>query len=534
MLDLVILGGTVVDGTGGPPYQADLAVLGDKIVCIGRLEGTNASFKVDASGKVVSPGFIDIHQHSDFTPLVNRRCESAVRQGITTAVVGNCGHGCAPISNPEHVQLTLLGYRSKWGIELDWRSYGEYLDRLQAPGIAINLFPLIPHGLVRLTTMGFARRVAGPYELEQMQRIVGRAMEEGAAGLSSGLEYFPGCYADQAELTELARVVGRYNGIYASHIRNRGDSFLEAVDEAIEIGRASHVPIQLSHLSPRPYAPSGSFERVLERIYKARDKGLEIGIDAFPDTLGPSPVAALLPGQIAEAPPRQILKRLRDGDVRCEIRTAFESRANYLLRGTGAEQILLRYTPEYSQLTGKSLQVAAEVTEQEVSDLVCELLLSAGNDLYNVHMEHPWTTKDDLHSLMREPICAFASDGVITAPYGPLEGFTLNSSSYGYTARILGQYTRQEGLFTLEEAVRRMTGLPAALIGLSNRGLLRQGWKADIVIFDPHTVHDNTSAGHPDRHPDGIETVIVNGAVVVHRGRHLGRLVGCLLQRGIS
>ena len=530
MLDVLLRGGSIVDGTGQLRYESDLGILEDRIVRIGKMGQMKATTVIDASGKMVSPGFIDIHQHSDLTPLINRRCESSVRQGITTAVIGNCGHGCAPISDPELVSLTLLGYRPEWGIELNWHSYGEYLDRFRSPGVAVNFFPLVAHGVVRMTAMGLERRAANPCELDQMRCMVAQAMEEGATGLSTGLEYFPGKYADTTELKELAKVVGRYGGIYASHIRNRADTFVGAVEEALDIGEVAGLSVQLSHLAPRPYTPTGVFEQVLEKIYDARNRGLEVAIDTFPDTFGPGPVAALLPEQVCEGHPRQVLERLRDENVRRKIQAAFTYPTNYLLKGAGVDHVFLSYVPERPDLMGKSLAAASELSGQDVHELVCDLLLSAGENFYNVFLEHLYATEDALHCLMREPICALGSDGIIAAPYGPCGDFTFNPSSYGYTARVLERYVREKGFYTLEDAVRRMTGLPATVLGLSNRGLLQEGWAADVVVFDPLRVRDNTTREHPNRYPDGIETVIVNGTVTVHNGEHTGALNGRILK----
>ena len=531
MLDILIREASIVDGTGHPAYRADIGVEADRIAVIGNLQEATSAITIEARGKVVAPGFIDVHQHSDFTPLVNRQCESAVRQGITTVVIGNCGHGCAPVVDSKLLPLTLLGYRPEWGVPIDWQSYGEYLDRLRSPGVAVNFYPLLAHGVVRMAVMGFERRSATPDELQSMGRLVARAMEEGAAGLSTGLEYSPGIHADRMELRELAKIVGRYGGLYASHIRNRADTFVDAVEEALDIGKVSGLSVQLSHLAPRPYAPAGVFDEVMDLVYRARERGMEILIDSFPDTFGPGPLAALLPSQICEGLPTQVMRRLTSKAVREEVKAAFSQPTNYLLRGAGAKQIFLTYVPEQAHLANQSLAAAADLNEESVYGLVCDLLLAAGDNFYNVFLEHLYAVENDLRHLMREPLCALASDGIITAPYGLLKDFTFNSSSYSYTARVLEQYVRQEQFYTLEDAVYRMTALPARSLGLTRRGQLQESYMADLVIFDPHTVHDNTSRQHPNRYPDGIETVIINGAITVHMGEHTGKLDGRILGR---
>ncbi len=527
--DILIQHGTVVDGTGGPRVRADVGVVGGRIVALGDLQGRDAHQTIDAAGLVVCPGFIDIHQHSDFTPLVNRACESAVRQGITTAVIGNCGHGCAPLTDPDLVRMVVVGYQPEWGVPLDWSSYGEYLERLATPGVAVNLAPLVAHGAVRLAVMGLDARPAAPDELNRMRGLVQEAMEAGAHGLSSGLEYSPGRHADQAELTELTRVVAPFGGVYASHIRNRGFAFVEATQEALGIGEAAGVPVQLSHFAPRPYAPPGTFEQCLDLVYAARDRGLRVTLDTFPDIFGPGPVAALLPPWIYEGRPIDGLAKLQDAEVREAIRATFENPTNYLLRVDGLGSLILSYSKSHPELVGKSFEAIAHLRGQAAHDAICDLLLAEGEDFYTALLRHIYATDADLKALMRQPICAMESDGIISAPYGPLADFTMNPSSYGYTARVLGQTTRDEGFYSLEDAVWRMTGLPAEAANLRERGQLREGWAADIVVFDPATIRDNTTNDRPNVYPSGVQYVLVNGQTTLTPEGHTGALSGAVI-----
>ena len=529
MFDVLIVNGSMVDGSGGPARRADIGVKDGRIVALGDLQGREAQQTIDAAGKVVCPGFIDNHQHSDFTPLVNRACESAIRQGITTVVVGNCGHGCAPLVDPDYIRMVVVGYRPEWGVPLNWRTFGEYLERLRDPGLSVNVMPLVAHGPIRLAVMGLEARAATPSELAQMKALVAEAMEAGARGLSTGLEYSPGRHADQFELTELCREVARYHGMYASHIRNRGFTFLEATDEAVAIAEDNGIPLQLSHFAPRPYAPRETFPRALERVTKARERGMTVHVDTFPDVWGPGPVAALLPPQVYEGRPAEGLARLGNAEIRDAIRESFAQPTNYLLKVDGLKGLVLTYAPRNPELVGKSLQAIANLRGLEAYDAICDLLLAEGEDFYTILLRHIYAAEEDLRTLMRSPLCAMESDGTITAPYGPLADFCMNSSSYGYTARVLGRYVREESFYKLEEALHRMTALPASAMGITDRGLVQAGLAADIVVFDPQTVRDNTTDLSPARYPDGIEYVLVNGALTLSPAGHSGALHGQLI-----
>jgi N-acyl-D-aspartate/D-glutamate deacylase len=529
MFDTLIANATLVDGTGAPARRADLGVANCKIAAIGDLAGREAARTIDAAGKIAAPGFIDNHQHSDFTPLVNRQCESAIRQGITTVVIGNCGHGCAPLVDPDYIRMVVVGYRPEWGVPIDWKTFGDYLDRLRSPGLSVNVMPLVAHGPIRLAVMGLDARAATPDELRQMKKYVAEAMEAGARGLSTGLEYSPGRHADQAELTALCSVVAQYGGMYASHIRNRGFSFVEATTEAIAIGEDNGIPVQLSHFAPRPYAPRDAFPRSLEKVAQARGRGHKVHIDTFPDIWGPGPVAALLPPHVYEGRPADGLAKLSDAEVRDAIREAFAQPTNYLLKVDGIQGLILTYAPRNPQMVGKSMDAIAHLRGKEAYEAICDLLVDEGEDFYTILLRHIYAAESDLRELMRSPLCAMESDGAITAPYGPLADFCMNSASYGYTARVLGRYVREEKFYTMEDAIYRMTALPADAMGIQDRGRLQEGLAADIVVFDPQTVGDRSTDAQPIAYPQGIEYVLVNGVLTLAPEGHSGTLSGTLI-----
>ena len=311
MVDLVIRGGKVIDGTGKPAVRADVVISGSSVVSVGDASEVKGNLEWDASGKVVCPGFIDIHSHADFSLMADRRNEGAIRQGITTVVTGNCGHGPAPANDMDLAKRNTAGFSESWDVDFSWGSFSEYMDALLSPGLSTNVAPLVPHGSVRLSVMGHSTGKASTAELEQMKSLVEEAMTAGAVGFSSGLEYSPGMYADEDELVALTAVSAKHGGIYASHIRNRGEQFEEAVEEALSICRRAGLPGQLSHLAPRPYAPDGTFDRVLEMVNRAReDENLTVGIDTFPDEWGPGMVVALLPPWVYEGERQEFLKRL--------------------------------------------------------------------------------------------------------------------------------------------------------------------------------------------------------------------------------
>jgi N-acyl-D-aspartate/D-glutamate deacylase len=530
MIDTVIRNGQVVDGTGAPAVRADVVIDAGKIVSVEPSAKIEGAQEWDARGKVVCPGFIDIHSHSDFSLLANRTAESAIAQGVTTLVTGNCGHGPSPSKSWQVTKRNTVGFSESWNVEPTWSTFGEYVEALFSPGLSVNVAPLVPHGTVRLAVMGHEARAATRRELEQMQELVVEAMSAGAVGLSSGLEYSPGCYADEDELVALASVAARTGGIYASHIRNRGDDFDKAVKEAISICRRAGLSGQLSHLAPRPYAPEGMFDRVLETIDAAREReGLRLGMDSFPDTWGPGPLATLLPPSVYEGNDSEVRERLQSMSVRDECRAYFDEPTNYLLRLGGFDALYLSCSKAHSDLVGQSFAEIFERMKLDPVDGICELLLADGADYYNVLLRHVYATQTDLDRLLSQPTCSLGSDGVTAATSGPLSSFTMNRSSYGYTARFIREYVIERGVFSLEEAIRKMTSLPARSAAIADRGTLEPEMAADVAVLDVATIKDACTDAKPQALPTGIELVMVNG-VSVFDGRPTrtvpGRLVG--------
>ncbi|TAJ72077.1 MAG: D-aminoacylase, partial [Gallionellaceae bacterium] len=350
----------------------------------GDLRQAEAAERVDAAGLVVSPGFIDIHQHGDLSLLACRTADSAVRQGVTTVVTGNCGHGCAPLADGGIAALNVIGRRTEWGLPIDWTTFADYLERLRVPGLGVNVAPLVGHGPIRVAAMGFAARRATPSEQARMRALVAQAMDEGAVGLSSGLEYAPGRQADAEELIDLCRVVAARGGIYASHIRNRGLELVTATDEAIAVAETAGLPLQISHFAPRSYTPPGDWDRALERVYGARERGVEVHIDTFPYTWGPGPIAAMLPTWAFEGTPREVLARLRDPAQRALMRDGADTRFALAVKLGLLGESFLAFSRARPELVGKSYAEIAALRGGDPYDAILDVIAAEGEDLYNV------------------------------------------------------------------------------------------------------------------------------------------------------
>jgi N-acyl-D-amino-acid deacylase len=530
LADLIVRGGSLIDGAGAPARDADLVVDDGKITLVGDAANVEAARTVDAHGKTVCPGFIDIHNHSDFPLYVDGLAQSGVRQGLTTLVTGNCGHGPAPAPDRELTKQVTIGVNDEWGIDFAWTTFEEYLGSLEAAGQSMNVAPLVAHGAVRMAAMGFDARPPTAAELADMRSMVAEAMSAGAIGFSTGLEYSPGRHADEAELIELSRVSARRGGIYASHIRERGDNFEAAVDEALNIARQAGLPAQLAHLAPRPYAPEGAFDRVLETIHNARDQeGLRIGIDTFPDPWGPAHLLDLVPPWVYEGSDDEVLARLEDPDTADQSRDYFENPTNFLLRLGGFDTFFLSTSNAHPELVGRSLQVISREWELDPVRTIMALAAADGKDYQSVLIRHIFATQDDLDKLLLDPYCSVESDGVVSSTAGILKSLVANRSSFGYAPRFIREYALDRGLFTVEEAVRKMTSLPADSAQL-HRGRLEPGKAADFVVLDLDTIADNTTDDAPQAYPSGIEVVAVNGGIVVDNGAHTGATPGQLVR----
>lgn len=489
--DILIRGASIIDGTGAPAQSGDVAVTDGRIAALGDVEG-DAGRVIDAGGMAVAPGFIDVHTHDDVALLSNPRLDFKAMQGVTTVVCGNCGAGAAP-ANERGREFYRLGVEGILGpvTDFSWQSLPEFYDAVRAVQPAVNVAFLVPHGPLRVVAMGWERRAPSERELEVMKEHLAEGMAAGAVGLSTGLIYPPSMFADTEELIELSRVVARFGGLYASHIRDEGGGLLEAVAEAIRIGEEGGVPVQISHHKASGRENWGLTEQSLPLIEQARERGVDVTIDAYPYTAGSTALGALAGG----------------------------GRVGRIME---PNSVLIASVKHQHQYEGKRLDEVAAMMDLPVEEATSRLLQEEENAVVAVLfiME-----EGDVRRVLSHPTCMVGSDGIPSPTGKP------HPRLYGTFPRILGRYVREEGLLSLEEAVHRMTSMPAAKFGLADRGVLRQGAWADLVVFDPQQIADTATYDDPRRYPTGIACVVVNGEVIIEDGAQSGTAAGKVLAR---
>lgn len=528
MLDLTIEGGTVIDGTGAQGARADVGIRNETIVAIGDLSREAAASRLNASGKVVAPGFIDMHSHSDWRLWGNPRAESKIRQGVTTEVVGNCGFSPAPVAEARLDEMRGFALARPKALDFRWRSFTQYLAALDAGGTAVNVVPLVGHGAVRIAAMGYARRAPDAGERETMRELVGAAMDEGAWGMSTGLIYAPGSYSTTDEIVDLARVVARRRGFYASHIRGEGATLIEAVTEAIQIGRAADLPVQVSHLKAAGRPNWGKVVEALALIDRARAEGLDVMADAYPYTASSTTLRTLLPDWALEGGVAAMTARLAEPSTRARIRAELESPdgGQSLLDRVGWDNVMVVSCARRKDAEAKRLTEIAAARGVDPIEAAFEILRDedGGGSMILFQLD-----ENDVRCVLAHPAVMIGSDGSALAPYGEGSDTTPHPRSYGTFPRVLGEYAREQRVLTLPHAIHKMTGLPAARLGLRDRGVLRTGARADIVVLDARTVADQATYDRPHRYPLGIEQALVNGRFVIKHGEHTGSLPGRIL-----
>ncbi|MCC6729128.1 MAG: D-aminoacylase [Chthonomonadales bacterium] len=517
MFDLLIRGGRVVDGTGAPGFDADVAVRDGRIAAVERLPATaGASDTVDAVGMVVAPGFIDIHTHADIALLTHPEHLPKVMQGVTTEVFSNCGLGFAPVT-PEALgmQRAHLGalFGDDAGADWPWRSVGDLLARYEEQGIGTNAAYLIPHGAVRVSAMGMAARPATHDERAQMLRLVEEGMADGAWGLSTGLWYAPMCHADRAETVALCRAAG----FFATHQRDYGAGLFAATEETVAISEEAGAPVQLSHLQLSGEAARGRSADILTLLDGHRARGVDITWDSYPYGAGATLVGAILPAWASDGGPAATLGRLADPGVRARI----AAEVNDCGRDWAATVLLSARTPANRALRGLSFAAIAQRLDLTPGQWVVRLLREEGMQAcYLVHQ----MDDAEVDAIQRHPAQMVGSDGLHLPGGG-------HPRLWGTFARVLGSCARERRVVCLEEAVRKMTGAPAARLGLGGRGVLRRGAAADLVVFDPVGVADTATYEQPESPPSGIPHVWVNGVAVKRAGSATGALPGRVLRR---
>jgi len=538
MFQLVIRAGTVMDGTGKPAFRADIGIRNGRVAAIGDLAAEEAGGSIAAEGLVVAPGFIDIHSHSDLTIMINPRAESKTHQGITTEVTGNCGLTAAPLSETHRQELldyllTTLGISGSEALSWEWISFGEYLDHLRRRPLGINVVPLVGHATLRIAVMGAANRPPTEGEMVAMEELLDRCLCEGAFGMSTGLEYPPDAYSTTEELIRLGRVLTRHNALYATHVRGEDHNLFEAIAEAVRIGEASGCRVEISHLKAGGIGNWGKAPQLLAYLEAARERGVEVAWDQYPYTAWGSGMIDYLPHWVAADGREKLLERLRDETVRRAVREEIErdvQSGKHPLCAAPWEvvRIALVESPDNVPLEGKSVAEIAAEQQRDPWDVVLDLLAEEKGAVKTLVF---CISEDDVRTIMRHPLTAIATDGRAVAPYGILGKGKTHPRYYGTCPRVLGRYVREEKLMSMESAINKMTLMPAERIGLRDRGQIAPGMVADLVIFDPATIGDKATFRNPHRYPRGIVSVMIEGQVVVYRGRHSGTMCGQVLER---
>lgn len=529
MFDLLLRGGELLDGTGAPAFRADVAIRGGRIAAIAEeLPATAARDVLDADGLTVAPGFIDIHTHSDFTLLVDGRADSQVCQGVTLEVIGQCGFSCAPFTGAMSPRQ-LIGFHDA-GVEVTWRSFGEYLDRLDSGGLGVNVAAMVGHGAIRQAIKCDAVDPTTPDELRAMERLTEEAFEAGAFGLSTGLEYFPGSIAPIEEVGALCAVCARRGGLYATHVRNRDIHYDLGFTEAVATARAAGARLQISHIQPKYGAPARAMAHTLELLDRARREGVDVAFDVIPHDWNHTSVVSSLPAWAREGGAPRLLERLRDPATREAMK--HNPRPMWrLVADRRWDRIALLRSEANHALVGMTLAEIGLRRNAEPMDAVLDLLAEEGEGLDNLMWTSSGFDDADIRLCLEQAECAVMSDTKALNRDGPLADTIGSLSGYGWVARLLGHYVREAGVLTLPEAVRRITSLPAERLGLADRGRIRPGAAGDLVVFDPATVRDASDIHEPRRHPEGFRHVVLGGVPTLRDGRRTTLNPGRVIRR---
>ncbi len=524
--DVVVRNGHIVDGTGSPWYAADIGIRAGKIAAIGHLEGAPAKRTIDAHGMVVAPGFIDMLGQSELTILVDPRLPSKIYQGITTEITGE-GGSIAPLNDAivkaDHV--TYEHYR----VTPTWRSFGEYYARLRKQGMGINLASYVGATQVRRMVLGDVDRAPNAAELAQMQGLVRDAMHDGAMGVSTSLQYAPAMYAKTAELIALASEAAKAGGIYASHIRDEGNAIADALDEAFRIGREAKIPVEIWHLKAAGKSNWGRMPEIVAKIDAARKSGLEVGADTYAYPAWFNSLSAAIPPWAHDGGDKKLIERLKDPAVRARIRkemlTPTNEWNNEWLEVPGPESILLCavQSPKLVPLQGKTIAEIAKLWNKDPIDTVFDILIE--DDAFT-EVAMFAMSEDDVALALKQPWTAVCNDSQGTSPEGLLGKEHPHPRAYGVFPRVLRKYVREDHLLTLEDAIRKFSALPAGRMRIADRGVLKAGMWADVIVFDPETIRDLATFEKPNQLSEGMRFVLVNGVPVISEGKMTGALPG--------
>jgi dihydroorotase/N-acyl-D-amino-acid deacylase len=533
--DVVIAHGQIVDGTGSPWYSGDVGIRGGRIAAIGKLDGARTKRTIDAQGKVIAPGFIDMLGQSELTILVDARAPSKIFQGITTEITGE-GNSPAPV-NEAMLAADRAGYEH-YGLTPDWRTLREYFARIEKQGMGINLASYVGATSVRRMVLGDANVRPMDVQLEEMKELVRQAMRDGAVGLSTALQYAPAPYAKTEELIALAREAARSGGIYATHMRSEGDGVLESIDEAARIGREAGIPVEIWHLKAAGKANWGRMAQIVARIEQARASGVDMSANTYAYTAWFNTFSAFVPPWAHDGGDARLIERLKDPATRARIRrdmvtpgkdSAGEDWDNEWqeIPGPEAIQIAVVQNPELLPLEGKRLSEVAALWKEDPIDALSDILIKdrAFTEVAVFGMDEP-----DVLLALKQPWVSIDNDSQGTSPEGLLGHEHPHPRAYGTFPRILRKYVREERQLTLADAIRKFTALPAQRMRLTDRGVLKQGMWADVVVFDPAKIRDKATFENPNQFSEGMEFVLVNGVPVIEGGKMTGALPGKVLR----
>ncbi|CAN5715750.1 D-aminoacylase [soil metagenome] len=524
--DTIIRGGTIYDGGGGAPFVADIGIIGDSIATVGDLSGAAAANELDASGLAVAPGFINMLSWATVSLIEDGRSQSGIRQGVTLEIFGE-GSSMGPLNDA--MKQRMVEEQGDIRYDVAWSTLGEYLEYLERKGVSTNVASFVGATTVRIHELGHEDREPAHDELERMRGLVRHAMQEGALGVGSSLIYAPAFYAGTPELIALAEEAGRYGGMYVSHIRSEGNSLLEAVDELITIARTARVPAEIYHLKAAGAENWPKIDAVIERIEAARAAGVRITTDMYNYTAGATGLDAAMPPWVQEGGLQEWRRRLQDPAIRerllSEMRTpTTEWESLYLLAGSPERVVVTAFKQDsLKYLTGKTLAEVARMRGKSPEEVAIDLVVQDDSRVGTVYF---LMSEENVRKQIALPWMSFGSDAGSMATEGVFLKSNPHPRAYGNVARLLGRYVRDENVITLEDAIRRLTTLPADNLGLQRRGTLASGFHADVVIFDPATIIDHATFEQPHQYATGVHHVFVNGVQVLKDGDHTGATPG--------
>src|SRR3989338_4251136 len=526
MYDLIIKNIKIYDGSGGEPFIADVGIKGDKIAKIGvvnsKLQTPNSELR--GEGLCLSPGFVDIHSHSDYYLLIDPLAQSKVRQGVTTEVGGNCGYSASPIFGSPLLERG-KSYKEQFVLDLNWTDIKGYSEKIEENGISLNYCQLIGHNTIRASVMGVVDREPSLVEMKKMEKIIEEAMDEGAVGMSVGFAYTPSCFAKKDEVANLCKIVAKRGGIFTTHIRSEGRTLIESIEEVIDIARVSGVRLQISHLKTFGEENWGKLDEVFKLIESAINEGIDIVCDRYPYTAANTGLQAVLPDWVFDGGKEKAIERLKDYKTRDKITTELLKKypSNSYWDSVMISQVV---TDKNKETEGKSVKKGAEIFKKDVIDFLFDILIEENLEVDAIYFS---MSEDNMKRILKKDYVMIGSDSGARSTDGLLGLGLPHPRTFGTFPRVLGKYCRDEKLFDLPTAIYKMTSYPCKRIGIKDRGLIKEGYFADLVIFNPDTISDTATYESPKNYPKGIEYVIINGKITVNNGNHTGAKAGRIL-----